>query len=93
LNERSGDLSESQARSLVSAAVDWLGGAHSIVGAPRHPFSRHASDTLDVEEYSVTVHYGEMSSPAIAVVSGWVFEITTGGFVLLDAPRARPGAS
>jgi hypothetical protein len=33
------------------------------------------------------IHYGEMSSPAIALLAGWVFEIKEHDLVLLDSPR------
>lgn len=89
LGEITGKLDETRAEALVARAVDQLGGGRTIVGSPRHPFSMHATDSVDVDGHTVTVHYGEMSSPAIATVEGWVFEITLSGLVLLDAPRER----
>jgi hypothetical protein len=80
-------LSEAQARQLIARAVEELGGARVIVGSPRHPFSPFGAETLEVDGWRVTVHYGEMSSPAIASLEGWVFEIKEHELVLLDAPR------
>lgn len=80
-------LGESDARRLIAEAVDQVGGARVIVGSPRHPFGVNNSETVEVEGEHVTILYGEMSSPAIAMIGGWTFEIKETGLVLLDRPR------
>lgn len=81
------DLTEGEAQRLVELAVEQAGGGHQIVGSPRHPFSMNASREETVEGHSVMIHFGEASSPAIAEVEGWVFEIRASDTVLLDHPR------
>jgi hypothetical protein len=80
-------LSEAQARQLIAQAVEELGGGRVIVGSPRHPFSLFGSESVVVDGRRVMIHYGEMSSPAIALLAGWVFEIKEHDLVLLDSPR------
>ena len=92
LSANAGNLDEASALALVEQAVDQLGGARTIIGSPRHPFSLHGTASVEVDGHIVHVHYGEMSSPAIALVEGWIFEITLSGLVLLDAPRRRRDA-
>jgi hypothetical protein len=80
-------VDETEARRVVARAVEALGGGWAIVASPRHPHSSLASETVDVGGRQVVVHFGEMSSPAIATLAGWVFEIKEHKLVLLDAPR------
>lgn len=82
-------LSEDQARKLVAEAVDRLGGNRYVVGSPRHPFSLNADREEEVEGFTVIVRYGEVSSPAIAEVEGWVFEVREDELPLRDKPRRR----
>ncbi|MEZ4523277.1 MAG: protein-L-isoaspartate o-methyltransferase 1 [Thermomicrobiales bacterium] len=82
-------MDETAARRIVSEAIDQLGGSRTIVGSPRHPFRLHSSDSVKVGDQTVVVHYGEMSSPAIAMTGRWVFEIKEHELVLLDRPRER----
>lgn len=81
-------MSEDEARRIVTLAIDQLGGARTIVGSPRHPFGLHSSDQVEVEGQAVIVHYGEMSSPAIAMLAGWTFEIKEHVLVTLDRPKS-----
>ncbi len=84
-------LDEHEAQRLVAEAVERIGGARFVVGSPRHPFSFHAGHDEVVDGYTVTVNFSEISSPAIATVEGWVFEIRDDEFVLLMKPRPKPG--
>lgn len=68
-------LDEVTALRLVLEAVDRLGGPRMIYGNPRHPFARNANRELEIEGYPVTIRYSEISSPAVAEVDGYVFEI------------------
>ena len=58
-----------------------------IGGSPRHPFELHNSDVVEVDGHEITVLYGEMSSPAIAMIEGWTFEIKESELVRLDRAR------
>jgi hypothetical protein len=80
-------LEESAALRLVEIAVEMAGGARAIVANPRHPFSLNADETYEVEGHTVTIHSTEQSSPAIASVEGWIFEIREHEYLMLQKPR------
>jgi hypothetical protein len=79
-------MTEQQATELAARAVDLAGGAQMIYRNPRHPFALHPSTTYDVDGYAVEIRHGEISSPAIASVGGYVFEILETGIELLIRP-------
>lgn len=80
-------MTEQDALRLIEQAVERVGGARMIVGSPRHPFSLNPRDEHEVDGQTVTIHYSEISSPAIAEVAGWIFEIREDEYVLLQKPR------
>ncbi len=83
-------LTNAQARRIASLGVAQAGGGWNIVSSPRHPFSMNSIQEEQVEDHTVRIHFGEMSSPAIVEVEGWVFEIKDDDeLVLLDRPRSR----
>ena len=81
------ELTEEQAHRLVDQAVEQAGGGRQIVGSPRHPYSINPTQEEIVDGHSVIIHFGEASSPAIAEVQGWVFEVRESETVMLDHPR------
>jgi hypothetical protein len=83
-------LDETEAQRLVQEAVERIGGARFVVGSPRHPFSLNATRDEVVDGYTVTINFSEISSPAIATVEGWVFEIRDDEYVVLMKPRPKP---
>lgn len=82
-------LEEDEALRLVDEAVERVGGKRYVVGSPRHPFALRSTHDETVDGYVVTIHFSEISSPAIATVNGWVFEIRDDELVLLSKPRVR----
>ena len=83
-------LTEEQATELAARAVELAGGALMIYRNPRQAFSLGATKTFEVEDHAVEVRWGEISSPAIASVGGYVFEILeTGIELLIRPPRSR----
>ena len=87
-------LSEEEARAMAERAVEEAGGTRMIYRNPRHPFSMHPTKTFDVDGYPVEVRWGEISSPAVASVGGYVFEIhETELDLLIRPPRPRPTTS
>lgn len=82
-------ISEGRAYEVVQEAVERLGGARVIEGSPRHAYTLRPSETLSIGEHQVVITYGEISSPAIAEVEGWIFQIREAGLELLDRPRQR----
>jgi len=82
-------LSEARATELAEQAVELAGGARMVYRNPRQPFSVEAMRTFEVEGHAVEVRWGEISSPAIASVGGYVFEILETGIELLIRPRGQ----
>lgn len=84
-------LSQERATELAEAAVDLAGGARMIYRNPRQSFSLEATKTVEVDGHQVEVRWGEISSPAVASVGGYVFEIVEAGIELLIRPPRRRG--
>jgi hypothetical protein len=91
--EQSGSrsLDEAAATRLAAAAVEEAGGARMIYRNPRQAFSFNSIKTFTVEGHAVEVRWGEISSPAIATVGGYVFEILETGIELLIRPPKPRG--
>ena len=81
-------MNEDEATRIANAAVEEVGGPRRVYRNPRMAFSRHAMRTVEIEGHSVEIRYGEISSPAIATVEGWVFEIHDEEIELLIRPAA-----
>lgn len=85
-------ISEARARELAMAAVDLAGGTRQIYRNPRHPFTLFPSTTYEVDGVDVEVRHGEISSPAVVTVGGYVFEIHDEDIeLLIRPPRPRAG--
>ena len=83
-------LEEAEAARLVEIACERNGGKRMIVASPRHPFAPNPTTDEEVDGRTVTIHYSEISSPAIAMVGGWVFEVREDELVVLQRPRVKP---
>jgi hypothetical protein len=84
-------LTEQEATRLARHAVDLAGGSRMIYRNPRQPFSPNARKVFEVDGRQVEVRWGEISSPAIATVGGYVFEIGDNGIeLLLRPPKPKP---
>lgn len=79
-------LTEEDATRIANAAVDEIGGPRMIYRNPRMAFSKFAVRNVEVEGRKVEIRYGEISTPAIATVAGWVFEIHDEDIELLIRP-------
>jgi hypothetical protein len=79
-------LNEAQARALALQALDQLGGPRAVYRSPRHPFSPAGTRTLRIGAYDIRIRYGEISSPAVVELAGYVFEIRDDELILLFAP-------
>lgn len=83
-------LSEERATELAELGVELAGGARMIYRNPRQSFSLQATKTFEVEGHPVEIRWGEISSPAVASVGGYVFEIVEAGIeLLIRPPRPR----
>jgi hypothetical protein len=84
-------LDEAEATRLAGEAIDQIGGPRSVYRNPRMAFAFNAIRHVEIEGRSVEIRYGEISTPAIATIEGWVFEIGDDGIELLMRPVTRTG--
>jgi hypothetical protein len=82
-------LTEEAAQALAEEAVDLAGGTRQVYRNPRHPFALHPTTTYELDGHKVELRHGEISSPAIVTVEGWVFEIHDEEVELLMRPVKR----
>ncbi len=83
-------MTEEEAMARAWKAIELVGGTRSIYRNPRQAFSAHSRRMVDVDEDKVEIRYGEISTPAVATVSGWVFEIHDEDIeVLIRPPKPR----
>ena len=82
-------IDEITALRLAGQAVDQVGGNRYVYQNPRHPVARNAVRVFEFEGYRVIVRFGEISSPAIVEVEGWVFEVREESLVTLFGPSFR----
>jgi len=82
-------LDEAEATRLAREAIDQIGGPRSVYRNPRMAYAFNAIRHVEVEGHSVEIRYGEISTPAIATIEGWVFEIGDEEIELLLRPVKR----
>lgn len=84
------EIDEARAYELAMKAVDAAGGTREVYRNPRHPFARNAMQDYVFDGIDVELRHGEVSSPAIVTVAGWVFEIHDEQIdLLMRPPRKR----
>jgi hypothetical protein len=79
-------IDEQRAFALAMLGVDKAGGTRMIYRSPRHPFTLFPATDYEIEGINVEVRHGEISSPAIVTVAGYVFEIHEEEIELLVKP-------
>jgi len=84
-------LTETEALALVTQAVELAGGTRQVYRNPRHPFAINPTSDYEIDGYAIELRPGEISSPAIVSVEGWVFEIHENDIDLLMRPLKRRG--
>ena len=83
------ELTEQTSYELVMRALDTIGGPQSVYRNPKMAFAFNAVRNLDFEGYEIEIRYGEISTPAIATVNNWVWEIHDQDIELLMPPLNR----
>jgi hypothetical protein len=81
------EISEEHALRLAWHVVDQAGGTRAIYRNPKYAYSLQQTADLVVDGIPVELRHGEISSPAIVTVAGWVFEIHDEDIELLIRPR------
>lgn len=82
-------LTEEEAHALAAEAVELAGGTRQVYRNPRHPFALSPTTLYEIDGRKVELRHGEISSPAIVSVDGWVFEIHDEEIELLMRPLKR----
>ena len=82
-------MTETEALALANEAVELAGGARQVYRNPRHPFALQPTTTYELSGRQVELRHGEISSPAIVTIEGWVFEIHDDAVELLMRPIER----
>jgi predicted phosphoribosyltransferase len=82
-------LDEAQATDVVTRAIEEIGGTRSVYRNPRMAFSQYSKRVVLVDGRSIEIRYGEISTPAIATVEGWVFQINDEDIELLIKPKPK----
>ena len=88
-DESTAELNEERAFALVMQAIDSIGGPQNVYRNPRMAFAFNAVRDIEVDGHTVEIRYGEISTPAIATVQGWVYEIHDQDIELLMRPIKR----
>jgi len=84
-------MTENEANEIVWDAIRQIGGTRSVYRNPRMASSAQSRRLVDVGDHTVEVRYGEISTPAVATIEGWVFEIHDEDIELLLRPPAPRG--
>lgn len=82
-------LTEETSYALVIRALDSIGGPQTVYRNPRMAYAFNAIRNLEFEGHEIEIRYGEISTPAIATVEGWVWEIHDQDIELLMPPLKR----
>jgi len=82
-------LDEESVSALIMRALDKIGGPRSVYRNPRMAFARNAKRMVEQDGYDIEIRYGEISTPAIASVAGWVFQINDDDIEVLMRPRKK----
>lgn len=83
------ELTEESSYELVMRVLDRMGGPQRVYRNPRMAYAFDAVRNIEMDGYKVEVRYGEISTPAIVTVQGWVYEIHDEDIELLMKPLKR----
>lgn len=85
-------LSEEEAHALAWQVVELAGGTRAVYRNPKYAFSLQQTRDYTIDGHTIELRHGEISSPAIVTVEGWVFEVLDEDVELLMRPlkKRRP---
>jgi hypothetical protein len=81
------DISEERALELAWAIVEKAGGTRNVYRNPKYAFSMQQTQDMVIDGIEIELRHGEISSPAVVTVAGWVFEVLDDDIELLIRPR------
>lgn len=79
-------ISEERATEIANEVVERAGGTRLIYRNPKYAFSLQQMSDFEIDGIKAELRHGEISSPAIVTVAGWVFEIHDEAIELLMRP-------
>ena len=83
------ELTEERAHELAWRAVELAGGTRAVYRNPKYAFSLQQARDYEIDGYTVELRHGEISTPAVVTVQGWVFEVLDEEVELLMRPLKR----
>ena len=84
-------ITEERALELAWVAVERAGGTRAVYRNPRYAFSHQQTTDIEVDGIPIELRHGEISTPAIVTVAGWVFQVLDDDIELLMRPRKPRG--
>lgn len=81
------EISEERARELAWAVVEQAGGTRAVYRNPKYAYTLQQTADVVIDGVPVELRHGEISSPAIVSVAGWVFEVHDENIDLLITPK------
>lgn len=87
------ELNEETSYELVMRVLDTIGGPQNVYRNPKMAYAFNAVRNIEEDGYNVEIRYGEISTPAIATVQGWVWEIHDQDIELLMKPIKRKAST
>jgi len=79
-------IAEERALELAWMAVERAGGTRAVYRNPKYAYSLQQTTDFEVDGIRIELRHGEISSPAIVTVAGWVFEVRDEDIELLMRP-------
>ena len=83
------ELNEQTSYEVVMKVLDTIGGPRNVYRNPRMAYAFDAVRNMEMDGYEIEIRYGEISTPAIATVQGWVWEIHDQDIELLMKPLKK----
>jgi len=87
------EMTEERALELAWRAVELAGGSRAVYRNPKYAYSLQQAKDYQIDGIAVELRHGEISSPAIVTVAGWIFEVHDEEIELLMRPRRRDGGT
>jgi len=83
------EINEERATELAWQVIEQAGGTRNIYRNPKYAYTLQPTQDVVIDGITIELRHGEISSPAIISVAGWIFEIHDDTIELLIRPIAR----
>ncbi|HQY29683.1 MAG TPA: hypothetical protein PK691_00250 [Thermomicrobiales bacterium] len=82
-------IDEARATELAWQVIEQAGGTRNIYRNPKYAYTLQPTQDVVIDGITIELRHGEISSPAIISVAGWIFEIHDDTIELLIRPMVR----